>query len=189
MRALVRTTSIERLPAGAIPVVGNALIAESFADAVRSGDTFVQLVGTPHPGPAKAAEFERVDLVSARESIRVAEARRVAHFVYLSVAQPAPVMQAYVSVRQRGEAALAASGLRATTVRPWYVLGPGHRWPWALAPLYWLAERVPATRESALRLGLVRLPDMVRALVHAVEHPPDTTVVLDVPRIRQLGRA
>ncbi|HEX8243550.1 MAG TPA: hypothetical protein VF541_08645, partial [Longimicrobium sp.] len=74
---------------------------------------------------------------------------------------------------------------RATFIRPWYVLGPGHRWAYALKPVYWLLERIPATREQARRLGLVTLDDMVAALVHAVENPPASGLrVVEVPEIR-----
>jgi hypothetical protein len=71
-------------------------------------------------------------------------------------------------------------------LRPWYVLGPDHWWPIALKPIYWLAERLPATREVAQRMGLVTLAQMVAALVQAVEHPPATGTVriVDVPEIR-----
>src|SRR2546421_200611 len=41
------------------------------------------------------------------------------------VAQPASMMQAFVAVRAEGEALIRASGMKATFVRPWYVLGPG----------------------------------------------------------------
>ncbi|MEK6406844.1 MAG: hypothetical protein AABN34_07770 [Acidobacteriota bacterium] len=79
------------------------------------------------------------------------------------------------------------SGLAATILRPWYVLGPGHRWPYALVPMYWLFERIPATRETARRLGLVTLEEMVAALVHSVESPADGIRILDVPSIRRTG--
>ena len=109
-----------------------------------------------------------------------------AHVVYVSVAQPAPMMHAYIAVRAEGEAALAASGLTATVLRPWYVLGPGHWWPLTLVPLYAIARLLPSTRAGAERLGLVRLDQMVAALVRAVEHPPapGTLVRVDVPGIR-----
>ena len=58
------------------------------------------------------------------------------------------------------------------SVPPWYVLGPGHRWPLALIPFYRLLETVPGKRESALRLGLVTIQEMVAALAWAVENPP-----------------
>lgn len=187
VRALVRASSLARVPAGAEPVVGDALSGASYADAVRAGDVFIHLVGTPHPGPSKAREFEAVDWVSAQHAVRVATAREVAHFVYLSVAQPAPVMRAYQAVRARGEALLATSGLPFTALRPWYVLGPGHHWPLLLVPFYALWERLPSTRETALRLGLVTHAEMVAALVKVVEGTPGRARVVDVPGIRALA--
>jgi uncharacterized protein YbjT (DUF2867 family) len=110
----------------------------------------------------------------------------VAHFVYVSVAQPAPVMQAYVAARREAEHAIAAAGLTATILRPWYVLGPGHRWPYLLLPLYGVANLLPGTRDTARRLGLVTLGQMTRALARAVADPPPagTRRVLEVPEIR-----
>ena len=186
VRALTRPASLDRVPAGATPVVGDALDSATFADALFATTTLVHLVGTPHPGPSKAAEFQRVDLASIRSSVEAARRAPIAHLVYVSVAQPAPVLRAYVDARTKGEAAIVEAGLTATMLRPWYVLGPGHWWPVALKPIYWLAELVPATREAARRMGLVTLAQMVTALVQAVEHPPATGTVriVDVPGIR-----
>jgi uncharacterized protein YbjT (DUF2867 family) len=169
-------------------VARDALDHRTFAHHLRPGTTLVQLVGTPRPSPAKAAQFRGVDLVSVRESVTAAAAAGVAHFVYLSVAQPAPVMRAYVEVRAQGEALIRESGLNATLLRPWYVLGPGHRWPFLLAPMYWALERLPGDRgETARRLGLVTIRQMLAALVHAVEHAPAGVRVVPVPEIRQAG--
>jgi uncharacterized protein YbjT (DUF2867 family) len=93
-------------------------------------------------------------------------------------------MKAYQAARTEAERALVASGLRRTVVRPWYVLGPGHRWPYALLPVYRVMERLPATRDSARRLGLVTLQQIVDTLVDAVEHPPATSRIVEVPEIR-----
>jgi hypothetical protein len=76
------------------------------------------------------------------------------------------------------------SGLNATLLRPWYVLGPGHRWPYALLPMYWLLEQLPWTRDGARRLGLVTLEQMKLALVEAVENPCQGILLLEVPQIR-----
>ena len=186
VRALVRTGSAGRLPPGVHAIPGDALDARSVAAALRPGDTLVHLVGTPHPNPTKAAAFERVDLASIRASVAAASGVGIAHLVYVSVAQPAPVMKAYVAVRARGESLIADARLTATIVRPWYVLGPGHRWPLLLLPLYALASLIPATRERAERLGLVTLDAMVTALTRAVETPPEpgTRRIVDVPAIR-----
>jgi uncharacterized protein YbjT (DUF2867 family) len=185
VRALTREGSRENLPAGCEPVVGNALDSETFASRVGPADTFLQLVGVAHPSPAKAAEFRAVDLASACASAKAAAAAGVRHFVYVSVAQPAPVMKAYVEARAEGEAAIRAAGLNATFVRPWYVLGPGHRWPYALLPAYWLLSRFPPTAETSRRLFPVPLARMVAALVRSIEDPATGIRILEAPEIRQ----
>ena len=185
VRALVRPQSRDKLAAGCTPIVGNALAALSYRDAVRPATTFVQLVGVAHPSPAKAAEFRSIDLVAGREAVAAAVAAGIQHFVYVSVAQPAPMMKAYLLVRAECEAMIRESGLQATILRPWYVLGPGHRWPYALIPAYWLVEQFPSTREGAQRLGLVTLEQMLHALVGAVENPCIGVRILGVPEIRR----
>lgn len=186
VRVLARAASLARVSRGATAVAGDALDAGSVAAAMRSGDTVVHLVGTPHPSPAKAKEFERVDLPSIRAVVAAARGTRVTHLVYVSVAHPAPVMHAYIAVRAAGETMISEAGLTATIVRPWYVLGPGHRWPLLIAPLYAAAALVPHLREGTRRLGLVTLDQMVRCLVRAVEGAPPsgTQSVVDVPGIR-----
>ena len=185
VRVLTRPQSVWRVPAGAERVIGDALDAGSYAG-LTSHDTLVHLVGTPHPSPAKAAEFRRVDLPSIEAAVSAASSAGLGHLVYVSVAHPAPVMHAYIDVRTAGESAIARAGLTATVLRPWYVLGPGHWWPVALMPLYALLEIVPSTRASARRLGLVTIAQMVRTLVSAVEHPPARGAmrIVDVPGIR-----
>jgi uncharacterized protein YbjT (DUF2867 family) len=139
----------------------------------------------PHPSPSKAREFVEIDLRSAVESIGAATLAGVDRFIYVSVAQPAPVMLAYQAARAEAERELLTSRLPHTIVRPWYVLGPGHRWPYALLPIYWLLERLPATRDAAARLGLVTIDQMVATLIEAVEHPEASTRILEVPQIRR----
>jgi uncharacterized protein YbjT (DUF2867 family) len=160
------------VPAGATAIVGNALEAATFAAAISARDTIVHLVGTPHPSPQKAAEFQSVDLPSILASVDAARRGGAAHLVYVSVAHPAPIMEAYIAARTAGERAIEDAGLTATILRPWYVLGPGHRWPYLLIPLYAIARVVPSKRETARRLGLVTIGQMVDTLVRAVEHPP-----------------
>ena len=99
VRALVRRGSEGKLPAGCEAVAGDPLDEASFADAVKPSETFVQLVGVPRPSPAKARQFREIDLVSGRASVGAARGAGIEHFVYVSVAQPAPVMKAYQEVR------------------------------------------------------------------------------------------
>jgi len=184
VRALARPGSERRLPSGCVAVQGNALDRTSYAGKIAPADTFVQLVGVAHPSPAKAEEFRRIDLPSGLGAIRAAADSGIRHFVYVSVAHPAPMMHAYIAVRTECEAAIAAAGLNATILRPWYVLGPGHRWPYLLLPFYRLAEFFPKTREGAQRLGLVTLEQMLSALTFAVENPVKGRRIMGVPQIR-----
>lgn len=188
VHALVRKGSEKKLPLGARPIIGNALNRTTFINNIRPSTTYVQLVGVSHPSPAKANQFREVDLVSARESIAAAVHSGIQHFVYVSVAHPAPVMQSYIDVRLECEAMLKESGLNATILRPFYVLGPGHWWPYIFKPVYWLSERIPAARELARRLGMVTLHQMLQSLVWAVEHPARGICELNVQDIKRDSR-
>lgn len=184
VRALVRTNSKGKVPAGCEVVSGDPLDAGTYRQLVRPADTFIHLVGVPRPSPSKGTQFRAIDLVSAQEAISAAADLGVPHFVYLSVAQPAPVMRAYIAVRAECESLIRQRGLNATILRPWYVLGPGHRWPYLLLPFYKMMEWFPPTRAGALRLGLVTIDQMVLSLVQAVESPHEGVRVVEVPEIR-----
>jgi uncharacterized protein YbjT (DUF2867 family) len=185
VRALVRPGSEGKLLPGCPLVMGSALEAASYVDKVPPADTFVQLVGYPKPNPRKAQQFRDVDLRSGLAGVAAARQAGVAHFVYVSVAHPAPIMQVYVQPRMEVEQAIRASGLNSTVLRPWYVLGPDHRWPYVLLPAYALMSLFPGKRETARRLGLVTLKQMINALVEAVERPAQGIRVVEVPEIRR----
>ena len=184
IRALTRKESAHKLPPGCTPVFGDALDKSTFINQIPSAETFIQLVGVAHPSPSKGKEFRSIDLVSGRESVAAAKAAGIKHFIYVSVAHPAPMMKDYIAVRTEVESLIQSSKMNATILRPWYVLGPGHRWPYMLIPAYWIAERIPATREAARRLGLVRLAQMLTALVNAAGTLPQGVRIVGVPEIR-----
>jgi len=184
VRALVRPGSEGKVAGGVEIVIGSPIDAPTFAPNIEPCDTFVHLVGVSHPSPSKAAEFRSIDLASVKASVSASVQSGIRHFVYISVAHPAPVMKEYIEVRKEGESLIESSAISATILRPWYVLGPGHRWAYSLIPLYWVCERIPATRAGAKRLALVTLPQLIAALVHAVEHPPGGVRVIDALGIR-----
>lgn len=187
VRALARASSLSRVPTGAATVAGDALNADSIAGALWPGDTVIHLVGTPHPSPTKADQFDRIDLMSIRCTVAAAKRVNISHLVYVSVAQPAPVMAHYLWVRSLGETMIREAGLTASIVRPWYVLGPGHWWPKMIMPFYKLAEMIPATRATAERLGLVTIEQFVTAMVREAENAPTRGQrrMVDVPAIRR----
>ena len=185
IRALVRPGSENKLPHGCSPVVGDALDAASYADKLTPSDTLVQLVGTPKPSPRKARQFRDVDFKSGMTAVDVARQSGLQHLVYVSVAHPAPMMHAYIQPRVEVEEAIRQNGLNATILRPWYVLGPEHYWPYLILPGYWIMGLFPSKREAVQRLSLVKLRAMVAALVHAVENPARGIKVMEVPEIRK----
>jgi len=184
VRAFVRPGSENRTAPGAEVIVGDPFSVDALAPALSAHDTLVPLIGTPRPSPRKAQQFLDVDLASIRAAAEAASRAGVAHIVYVSVAHPAPVMHAYIDARTQGEALVRATGIPATILRPWYILGPGHWWPYALLPFYWIYEQIPSKRDAALRLGLVTRRQMLAALIDAIEVGPGPLRVMDVPAIR-----
>lgn len=188
VKGLARSGSAHRVPGGAVAVMGDALEPASFTGCIAPGDTLVHLVGTPHPGPGRNPAYRSVDLHSVDAALAAALAAGVSHFVYVSVAQPAPIMWHYIAVRQVAESRIRGSGIAASILRPWYVLGPGHRWPCVALPFYALFERLPPTQAAARRLGFVSLSQMVSAMVMAIEAAPPDVRIIDVPAIRAAPR-
>src|SRR4051812_38894748 len=83
-------------PGHAPIVVADPLMESSYTEAIRGCDTFIHLVGVPHPSPAKAAQFRAIDLPSVQVAVKAAPAAGIHHFIYLSVAQPAPMMHEFI---------------------------------------------------------------------------------------------
>jgi len=187
VKALVRKGSENKLPKGCSYVTGDPFDASSFSTAIPRGTTFVQLLGVAHPGPKKKEQFRIIDLASARASAVAAKQAAVQHFVYVSVAQTATsIMQDYQRCRAAGEAAIRATQMTATFIRPWYVVGPGHYWPLLFQPLFKMLEWIPATTKKAKALRLVTLKQMLHSLLYAIENPPGTCVnIMEIEDIRK----
>ncbi len=169
--ALTRKGSESNLPDGCNIIFGNALDKNTFKDSVPGHETFIQLVGVHHPSPKKIEEFKNIDLVSVNESVDTAKAAGVKHFIYLSVASPAPFMKDYIKTRLEGERLIMMSRMNATFLKPWYILGPDHKWPYLFIPFYKIFSVIPRTREAALNLALLKLKNVVNAILFAINNP------------------
>jgi uncharacterized protein YbjT (DUF2867 family) len=187
VRSVARPQSVTKVPHGCGVIVGNVLDSRTYQDHVSAGSTFVHLVGVSHPAPWKTTGFRSVDLVSLEQSVAAAKQKSVRHFIFVSVAHPAPVMKAFVEVRIRCEEVLRTSGLCVTILRPWYILGPGHRWPYVLIPAYKAFEAIPATRKGAVRLGLVTRSEVISALAATVAGDAKGVRIIETAEIRWIG--
>lgn len=170
-------------------VVGNPLDASSYIPHAGPVDTLIHLVGTRKPAPWKHSQFQAVDWVSIQEATQAALAWQVGHFLYLSVAHPVPVMRSYQAVRRAGEDLLRAKGIRASCFRPWYVLGPGHRWPMLLAPLQALLGRWSSDQPLYQNTRLIHLSELIDAMLFALDHPPEQHAIFDIQTIQKIADA
>ena len=185
--ALVRKGSENKVCAGAETVVADPFDANSFQQFIPKNSVFVQLLGVSHPSPKKANQFQEIDLRSVKASADAAAISGVLHFIYISVAMaPSKFMAAYQAVRKEGEEYCRSKGLYCTFIRPWYVLGPGHRWPVLLLPFYGIAELVPSWRQKARGMALVTIRQMLRTLVNAVEAGPQLLHITEIRDIRKI---
>ncbi|MBL8015881.1 MAG: NAD-dependent epimerase/dehydratase family protein [Ignavibacteria bacterium] len=169
--ALVRAGSEKKIDSRCNIVIGNALDSSTYSAYVKDGCIFIHLVGVAHPGPGKEKEFLEIDMVSIEEAVKTAKSAGASQFIYLSVAEPAPVMKEFIEVRKYGERLLAESGLNAVFIKPWYVLGPGHYWPYLLLPFYLICMLIPPLSTTARRLYPVKLDKVLNAIVDSVKYP------------------
>jgi len=187
VNALVRKGSETKLPAGATTVFGNALDASTFTDKISPAQIFIHLIGVAHPNPRKKQQFIDIDLKSIQESVNAARDKNISHFIYISVA-PSNIMKDFSEVRMQGENLIREYFPNATFLRPFYVLGPGHRWPLLLTPLFKILSLTKSGKEKGNRLGLVWISQMVNALIWAAENPVKGIRILEAKDIRKFPK-
>lgn len=183
--ALVRKGSEHKPDKRCSVVTGDALDSSTFRRFIEEGSTFIHLVGVAHPGPGKEKEFQNIDKVSVEEAVKAAVSAHASQFIYLSVAEPAPVMKEFIEVRKYGESLLESSGMNAVFVKPWYVLGPGHYWPYLLLPLYWLCMLIPPFSKTARRLYPVKLESVINAILYYVKNPVKGVISISTSELRR----
>jgi len=187
VNALVRNDSGKMLPKEVNVVSGNALDASTFADKISPSKIFIHMVGVAHPSPRKKQQFVEIDLKSIQESVRAARDKGIEHFIYISVA-PSEIMRDYSNVRMQGEKVIYEKFSKATFIRPFYVLGPGHYWPLMLTPLFKILSLSKSGKRRAEKLGLVWIGQMVNTLVWVVENPADAIRILEVKDIKEFPK-
>jgi len=184
--ALVRKGSENKVPAGCEIVIGDPLEASSFQQHIPKDAVFIQLLGVSHPSPSKAEQFKQIDLRSVKASADASSVAGISHFIYISVSMvPSKIMEAYQHIRKQGEEYCLSKNLQCTFIRPWYVLGPGHRWPILLLPFYGIANLVPAWRQKIKGMGLVTISQMINTLVKAVDLEPVKKRIIEIEEIKR----
>ncbi|CAN5443260.1 hypothetical protein BH10BAC6_BH10BAC6_09850 [soil metagenome] len=82
-------------------------------------------------------------------------------------------------------AALVARGMHVTSImRPYFVLGPGRRWPYIVMPLHWIGRFIPGLAPLARTMVFNTREQVVHAIVRAIEQQHDSIDVWDATRIK-----
>lgn len=108
--------------------------------------------------------------------------------LYLSVAmEPSGLMNKFQETKRKAENCIKASGIPFVFIRPWYVLGPGHRWPYLLMPIYKILEWLPATRKKAKAFGLITIDQMLNCIKYLLDNPELKTITFEIEDIKKLN--
>jgi NAD(P)H-binding len=187
VRALVRAGSERRLPVGCQVIEGNALSPQllRWADRASRGIYSAGRSRTSEPGKGRTVLAGRSN--RGAECSQSGNTERSAAFRLSKRGVPRP---GYESLHR------SARRVRGSNLRRWFecydsspVVRAGAGTSLAiLAGSRILADgRLPATRDAALRLGLVTLQQMVNALVTSVEDDRRGIKIMGVPEILAAG--
>ncbi len=151
--------------------------AEEAESGLRGATTAVYLVHSMVPSARLVqASFADLDLVCADNFARAAANAGVKHIVYLGGLTPeseggVDALSRHLRSREEVERVLASHGAAVTTLRAGMVIGAGGS---SFRILLRLAQRLPwmlIPRWGSSRSQPIGLHDVVRLLVHAIEHP------------------
>jgi uncharacterized protein YbjT (DUF2867 family) len=192
LRAAGHTVAVTtRDPAGPDPWAGAVERLQAFAGDVPSltrafsgADVVVQAIQFPnHPveNKRKGHTYMEVDgrgTEAAAESARRVGVRR---FVYLSGAGAGRGRtEQWFLAQERAEAAIRASGLEHTLLRPSWVYGPGDR---SMSRMVWMCRHlpvVPVVGNGRNPVYPLHVNDLVTCVVQAVERPDARALALEL---------
>lgn len=186
--ALVRPGSEHKVPSGVELIIADVFKPEEWIAKVPLDSIFIHLLGVAHPSPAKKNLFQTIDLRAVKIVATAAKETQSKKFIYLSVAmEPSSIMKDFQEAKIKGEEYIISLNLLHVFIRPWYVLGPGHWWPYLLFPLFKLLEIIPATAKKAKAFGFVNIKQMVRSLVYIVNHLDEVPDVIEIGNIKRIS--
>lgn len=189
MIALVRPGSEHKIPAGIEIIVADVFKPEDWISKVPEQSVFIHLIGVPHPSPVKKQLFESVDLRAARIVALAAKSIQARKFIFLSVAmEPSAIMKEFQKAKSSAEEYINSLNLPHVFVRPWYVLGPGHWWPYLFFPLFKLLECIPSTAKKAKAFGFITIRQMINSLKYILKHLDEVPDIVEIEEIKRLSQ-
>ncbi|MFN2626016.1 MAG: NAD(P)H-binding protein [Mycobacteriales bacterium] len=169
---------------GVTLVTGDVRDAASLATALDGIDTVVcavQFPGHPVEVPKKGLTYDEFDRKGTENLVSAAQKAGVLRFLYVSgagVGEGRP--EEWFVAKERAEAAVRASGMSWTIVRPSWVYGPRDRSLNRLAMLARLLPVVPLTGMGKNRIRPVHVDDVAGAVATAIRTPEASEQVIEV---------
>ncbi len=174
VRCLVRPGSERRVAGldGASTVPGDVTEPAGLADAVRSADAVVHLVGIIRERRGRGVTFERLHTEATRNVTAAAREAGVRRFVHMSaLGARARAPSRYHRTKWEAEQAVRQSGLDWTIFRPSVIFGPGDGFVTLLARLVRWLPIVPVVGNGKNRCQPVSVADVAESFARAVERP------------------
>jgi NADH dehydrogenase len=180
-----------REPGRKDPWGGRVEIVQAFASdptslgkAFARADVVVQVIQFPnHPveDPSRGRTYLEVDGKGTTVAARVAKQMGVRRFVYLSGAgagQDRP--EAWFKAKDQAEAAIRASGLEYTFLRPSWIYGPGDR---SMSRFVFFCRHlpvVPVIGDGTTHVDPIYVKDVARCAAEAARRPDATDKAFDL---------
>lgn len=180
-RALVRPGSAGKLHAA--PGQDHALVAPhdvaALATALAGCAAVIQTIGTTRAQFGPGVSYETVDYGTTVALIEAAQAAGVPRFLLLSSAGAGRPLGAYLQWKARTEAAVRASGLQWTILRPAAIVGPGRRLMQLASLPIDLLSRTPRIGRSLLRLRSISADQLAQCFIRCLDAPETSERVLE----------
>lgn len=159
------------LPEGALWRRADVVSGEGLEDAMEGAAAVINLVGIIRE--RGGATFERVHVTGAHNAVKAMRAAGVKRLLQMSALGAAPTSDsAYQRSKARAEAAVAASGVQHTVLRPSLIFGPGDEFfGETLKGLVTAAPVVPVVGSGEYRFRPIYVGDVARAFASALRRP------------------
>jgi NADH dehydrogenase len=161
-------------------VPGDVLDAGSFARAAHGRDAIVHLVGIIHE--TKTQTFDRLHREAAENAVAAAKAAGTRRLLHMSAMGSSPQSPSeYGRTKAAGEAAVRASDLDWTVLRPSIIFGEGDGFVSLLAGLVRRNPGfIPVLGSGSTRFAPVSIADVARVFADSLEKPETIRQVYEV---------
>ncbi|MGJ3239924.1 MAG: NAD-dependent epimerase/dehydratase family protein [Anaerolineae bacterium] len=154
----------------------------------RGHGTVVHAVGSMVDDPAHGLTFQRLNVVSARNSMTMCVSDGVQHFILLSAVSAPWVNTQYVRAKREAEHYVRRIGLKTSIIRAPITYIRGTNRPLFYRIVTALGNIPPLSWSSLGRIAPMPLDVMARGIARIAKNPPEQTRIYYARHLRQLNK-